>query len=253
MIVHRITLSIGLLMLATPAIAQWHGYPTPNVPRTPDGKPDLAAAAPRTPEGLPDLSGIWVPTATPKYLRNLAADLDGGAPLQPWAAALYAERRSNDSRDVPTATCNFGGVPHMDAVPAPYKILQTPGLVVFLHEALNMWRQIFTDGRDLPQNPIPTWMGYSIGRWDNDTLVVTTTGFNGKVWLDLGGLPSTKALKVTERFRRRDFGHMDLQIMIDDAEAYTRPWTVSYELGLLVDTELLEMNCNENNQYLTEQ
>lgn len=245
-------LTIAFLLLAGTSSGQWLDVPTAGIPRLADGSPDLRAAAPRTPDGSPDLSGIWQATEDLKYLLDLASDLEGGAPLQPWARAVYAERQANQGRDVPTATCNFPGIPHINAIPAPFKILQTPGLIVVLHEALNIWRQIFTDGRSLPVDPNPTWMGYSVGHWEGDTLVVETAGFNGRVWLDLGGLPSTESLRVTERFRRRDFGHIDLETTIDDPEAYTRPWTVSYELSLHADTELLENDCNENNLYRRE-
>lgn len=247
-----VAIAVMLAVIPAPGAAQWLDYPTPGTPRLADGTPDLLAPAPRNTDQTPDLSGIWQATNDLKYLLDLAADLDAGAPLQPWAAAVYAQRQANGSRNVPTATCNFPGVPHVDTIPAPYKILQMPGLVVVLHEALNIWRQIFTDGRDFPEDPVPTWMGYSVGRWEADALVVETRGFNGRVWLDLGGLPTTESLRVVERFRRRDFGHIDLEITIDDPGAYTEPWRVSYELGLLPDTELLENNCNENNLYRSE-
>jgi hypothetical protein len=142
------------------------------------------------------------------------------------------------------------GVPNITFAPHPFKIIQIPGLVVILHEALMTFRQVFTDGRALPQEAEPTWMGYSVGTWEGNQLVVRTTGFNDKTWLDIAGHPVTEELKVTERFRRRDFGHLDLEITIDDAKAYTRPWTVNVGATLLPDTDLIEFVCNENERDL---
>jgi hypothetical protein len=139
-------------------------------------------------------------------------------------------------------------VPKIDAAPAPWKVVQTPRFIVIAYEAFNLWRQIFLDGRQVAPDVNPSWMGYSVGKWDGNTLVVDTKGFNGKAWLDQLGRPSTDALHVIERFHRRDFGHMDLQITIDDPKAYTKPWTVTQNVRLLPDTELLEFICNENNR-----
>jgi hypothetical protein len=242
---------IGVILGATTTLsAQWFNVPTPGLPRLPDGKPDLTAPAPRTPDGHPDLYGIWEPEA--KYVRNLAADLkEGDVPLQPWAEALYKERLTGaHSREEPDANCLPQGVPKIDAAPAPYKFINMPGGIAILYEAFTQWRQIFTDGRPLPSNPNPTWFGYSVGRWEGDTLVVETTGFNGKLWLDQVGHPSTDALHVTERFRRLNVGQMELTITIDDPKAYTRPWTVVEHPHLLPDTELMEFICNENNRDL---
>jgi len=240
----------GLLAAAVALSAQWLNVPTAGVPRTSDGKPDLSAPAPRTPDGGIDLSGIWEPI--PKYVRNIAADLkDGEVPMQPWAEAVYKERLSGArSREEPDANCLPQGVPKIDAAPAPYRFIQTRGYIAVLYEAFTQWRQIFTDGRQPPRDPNPTWFGYSVGHWDGDTLVVDTVGFNGKPWLDQVGHPTTDALHVTERFRRVNFGEMELQITIDDPKAYTRPWTVVEHPHLLVDTELLEFICNENNRDL---
>ena len=151
-------------------------------------------------------------------------------------------------KEDPDANCLPQGVPKIDAAPAPWKIVQTPGFIVIVYEAFNLWRQVFLDGRELEPDANPTWMGYSTGKWDGDTLVVDSRGFNGKAWLDQLGKPSTEALHVIERFRRKDFGHMNLQITIDDPKAYTKPWTVNQEVHLLTDTELLEFICNENNR-----
>ena len=158
-------------------------------------------------------------------------------PFQPWAETLYKQRRANSSKDDPatasSVACTIGSS-------VPFKILQVPGMVVILYEAVHAYRQIFTDGRKIPENPQPTWFGYSVGRWEGDTLVVETTGFNDKGWLDNAGKPATDQLHVTERFIRKDFGNIDIQITIDDPKAYTRPWTVTQPLAFQADTELLE-------------
>jgi hypothetical protein len=243
----RIAVVAVLAMIASPA-AQWLHVPTPGIPRHADGTPNLSAPAPRTPEGTPDLSGLWRPAAM--LIGDIAATQQPrDVPFQPWAEQLYKERRANQGRDDPTANCIVGGVPRSDLVPYPFKILQMPGLMVVLYEAVHSYRQIFTDGRALPDDPNPTWFGYSVGRWQGDTLVVETSGFNDKGWLDNFGKPATDALKVTERFRRRDFGRMEIDITIDDRKAYTRPWTVTLPLSLYPDTDLLEYICNENNKY----
>jgi hypothetical protein len=233
--------------LGAPASAQWLRYPTPGIPRLPDGKPNLSAPAPRTADGRVDLSGIWEPEGT-KFIRNLAADLKpGDVSFQPWAEALYKERLTGVlSKEEPDANCLPQGVPKIDAAPVPWRIVQTPGMVIILYEAFTQWRQIFADGRALPTDPNPTWLGYSVGKWDGDAFVVDTSGFNGKTWLDQEGHPATDALHVTERFRRPAFGQLELQITIDDPKAYTKPWTVTEKPHLIADTELLEFVCLEN-------
>ena len=241
----------GLLvaLLCRACSAQWLNFPTSGIPRTPDGKPNLSAPAPRLPDGKPDLSGIWQQPNGVKYTLNLGADLKPGEiPMQPWAAALYKQRQDSLMKDDPVGYCHLPGVPQMEAVPYPYKIFQNPGEVVILYEAFATFRQIFTDGRKLPVDPNPSWMGYSVGHWEGDTLVVEAAGFNDQTWIDSGGHPHTDALRVTERFHRRDFGHMDLEITIDDPKAYTKPWTASYGIRLMPDTELLEYLCTENNK-----
>ncbi len=237
------------MLFSWPLAAQWQKLPSKGVPKTADGKVNLAAPAPRAPDGHPDLAGIWEPNAN-RYVRDIAVDLKpGSVPFQPWAKTLYDQRTDGShSREDPDANCLPQGVPKIDAAPAPWKIVQTPGTIVIIYEAFNLWRQVFLDGRELERDVNPTWMGYSTGKWDGDTLVVDSRGFNGKAWLDQLGKPSTDALHVIERFHRKDFGHMDLQITIDDPKAYTRPWTVNQEVHLLTNTELLEFICNENNR-----
>jgi hypothetical protein len=236
-------------LLSMPVSAQWTKVPAEAIPRTPDGKPNLSASAPHLPDGKPDLSGVWEPNAN-KYLRDIAADLKPGeVPFQPWAKTVFDQRTDGShSKEDPDANCLPQGVPKIDAAPAPWKIVQTPRFIVIVYEAFNLWRQIFMDGREVARDVNPSWMGYSVGKWEGDTLVVDSKGFNGKAWLDQLGRPSTDALHVIERFRRKDFGHMDLQITIDDPKAYTKPWMVTQTVHLLPDTELLEFICNENNR-----
>ncbi len=170
-------------LISIPVQAQWTKVPAAEFPRGADGKPNLAATAPRAPDGRPDLSGVWETLGG--YNQNLAKDLKEGVPYQPWAKTLAADRATGSSEiDDPTANCLPQGVPRIDAVPPPWRIIQTPKYVAILYEAFNFWRQIFLDGRELGGDFTPTWMGYSTGKWDGDTLVVDTRGFNGRTWLD---------------------------------------------------------------------
>ena len=236
----------ALLSIAPCAQAQWFKIPTPNAPRTADGKVNLTAPAPHLPDGKMDLSGIWEPTGF-RYLTSL--DSDGiQIEFQPWALIAFLRSQANKGRDDPDANCTFPGVPRIDAVPGPVKIVQNPGLITFLYEAFTTYRQIHTDGRALPKDPNPTWLGYSVGKWEGDTLVVDSLGFNDKTWLDNAAHVHSEALRVTERFHRRDFGHIDIQITIDDPKTYLRPWTVTEELHLVPDSELIEFVCVENNK-----
>lgn len=219
--------------------------PDPRLPRTPDGKPNLSAPAPTMPDGKPDVSGIWR-SASDKYLTNLAADLVK-LPFQSWAAALYKQRQANKGKDRPSGRCLPRGVPSAMLVrDYPWKIVQTPGAILILLDESLHYRQIFTDGRGFPEDPAPTWFGYSVAKWDGDTLVAETLGFNDETWLDDGGHPHSQALHVTERFRRRTVGTMDLEITIDDPKAYTRPWTATVRFELLPDADLSEHVCAVN-------
>ena len=230
-----------------PLSAQWPGYKTPGIPRTRDGKVNLSAPVPKAADGKPDLSGIWS-THDGKYLNNLAADL-ADVPFQPWAAAVFKQRQEENGKGRPSERCLPHGVTDFDALPLPRKIVQMPGTIVILFETYNQYRQIFTDGRPLPKDPQPTWLGYSSGKWEGDTLVVETGGFNDVTWLDDGGHPHTGALHLTERFRRRDFGHIDLVITVDDPKAYTKPWNANLQLDLLADTELIEFICENEKDF----
>ena len=238
-----------VLTITAAANAQWDPYPWKRMPRTPDGQVDLNAPTQRTPYGKPDLSGFWMPDNPVNRLRNLAGDLQPEAvPLKPWARDLYNERIETNGKDHPGASCLPSGIPEKDNIPDGLKLVQTEDLVLFLHESRTIYRQIFTDGRPLPKNAQATWMGYSIGNWDKDTLVVETIGQNGKTWLDMRGLPGTEALRVTERFSRPRIGHMDIQVTIDDPQAYTKPWNVKLAWRLLPDADLIESICEENNR-----
>lgn len=232
------------LWAAMPLSAQWVNYPTPGIPRTKDGKPNLSAPTPRTREGKPDFSGIW---AAPdgRYLENLAAD-GVEVSMQPWAAKLFQERQQNEGRDRPSNQCLPHSVTDFDAHFTPKKLVQTPGALIMLFEAYHSWRQIFTDGRPLPEERDPAWYGYSVGKWEGDTLVVETVGLNEKTWLDDSGHPHSDALRILERFRRPDFGHMQAEVTIDDPKAYTKPWTVKIPWNFVADTELLDWVCENN-------
>jgi hypothetical protein len=251
---------IVLLLVSLPAVssAQWLKHPTPGVPRLPDGKPNLKAAAPRTADRRPDLSGIWFLhfegcgrfgcadyQAGPEFF-DFGAKLPGGLPYLPWAAALVKERQADNAKDDPIGLCRAGGLFRFHTYPPPRKVVQLPGLVLILSERDVTYRQIFLDGRALPADPEPTWNGYSVGRWQGDILVVQTNGLREGTWIDRNGSPLTGAATVTERFRRPDFGHLQIEITVDDPKAYARPWTVTLTQDLAVDTELLDYHCTDN-------
>lgn len=232
-----------LLVWCQPASAQWFNYPTPGIPRTADGSPDLTAPAPRTPGGTPDLSGLWM-TSDSKWLVNL--DADGvEIPMRPWADALFRERQENFGKDRPSGQCISHGVTDFNALPTPTKIVQTPGITIILFEAYNHYRQILTDGRPLPLDPQPAWLGYSVGRWDGDTFVVDSVGFNERFWFTRGGLPHTEALHLTERFSRPDYNTLQYEVTVDDPRAYTRPWTGRWTIQWVPDEEIQEYFCEE--------
>jgi hypothetical protein len=263
---------IGLVLavvIAVPAVgmAQWLHYPTEGVPRNRDGTPNLKALPPRLPDGRPDFSGIWQPgrkvACTPEMSRfiecgseiggsplamNIGADAPGGLPFQPWAAALVKQRSADNSKDDPHARCLPDNPPRTYGLPHMTKAVHTPKLLVLLYEVNAMYRQIFIDGRPLPVDPNPSWNGYSTAVWEGDTLVVRTNGFRDGLWLDMAGSPLTDAAIMTERFRRPDYGTLDVQVTIDDRKAYTRPWTVQMPQQITLDTELIDEVCLENEQ-----
>jgi hypothetical protein len=236
------------VLLATALPAQWLNYPTPGIPRTADGKPNLSAPAPRTPDGKPDLSGLWEPAskgADPQFL-DIAKNVKGGLPFQPWAAELVRARRADENKDDPDGHCQPLGLVKMHLHPYPRKMIQLPGLLVILFERNTEYRQIFMDGRPLPEDPQPGFNGYSVGKWDGDTLVVESIGFKDGLWLDISGTPLTDAAKVTERFRRPNFGNLEIEITIDDPKAYTKPWSIQVNQTIALDTDMLEFVCQEN-------
>jgi hypothetical protein len=234
---------VFLLLLAAGAQAQWLDYKTPGIPRTPDGKPNLSAPTPRTADGKPDLSGLWQ-AETNSYRFNVAPDAASQSLFRPAAAALYQEHVADFHKTDPVTNCQPGGP--SEVLNSMYRIIQSPGLTVLMYESgTGRFRQIYTDGRGLPADPNPSWMGYSAGRWEGDTLVVESAGFNDRTWLDRSGHPHSARLRVTERFRRVDFGHMEFQITYDDPETLTRPLTLSLKVNYQADTDLIENVCNE--------
>ena len=230
----------------SPAGAQWLNYPTPGIPRMSDGKPDLAAPTPRTSDGKPDLSGVWQGPGAGSYDRNIARDLKPGD-IQPWAEALYQQRVRDLGKDAPRANCLPDPFAYYHVIDVE-RIVQTPRLLVMLYQGTtnSVHRTIFTDGRPLPVDPNPTWMGYSVGHWEGDTLVVETAGFTDHRWLDIEGHPHSEALRITERFHRRDFGHMDLELIYDDPKAFTKPFSLKISKTLLADSDLLESICEND-------
>jgi hypothetical protein len=264
--------SMLLVTLLSPSIsAQWPPHAAAGVPRTPGGQPNLSAPAPRSPSGTPDLSGVWEnpgwnvlasasvsgtggapgrPAALPpgpSLFFDIASGVNGGLPFQPWAAELRQKRMAANNKDNPDAHCLPMGNMQLHTHPDPRKIIQTPAVIVILYEGNAGIRQIFTDGRTLPNNdPQPWWYGYSTGKWDGDSLVVETSGFRDGGWLDVNGSPLTDAAKLTERFRRVDYGSLNIEITVDDKKAYTKPWSVTVSQRLMPGAELIEFVCAEN-------
>jgi len=235
-------LSTAFFALSISLSAQWPNHSAPGMPHTPDGKPDLSAPAPRTSDGKPDMSGVWM-VENSGSLFYFTGDLKPGEIL-PWAAAKLKQSEENFRNDTDGIACLPPGPKAGIGVGnLPMKIIQTPGLVAVLYEYHTIFRQIFTDGRALPKDANPTWMGYSVGAWDGDTLVVTTAGYNDRTSLDLGGHPHTDALKMTERYRRVDYGHIELKVTFDDPGAYIRPWTQAVKFDLLPEQDLIEYVC----------
>jgi hypothetical protein len=269
MLGHR--LIVLLALFSTSAFAQWLNYSVPGTPRTRDGKPNLTAPAPRALNGKPDLSGVWhvQPTGTVEMKRLFgenagATDVPGmeldtiskygvnilqdfkpeDAPIRPEAVQIQRARKGGD---FPATHCLPQGIPLGSMLSEPVKFVQSPKLIAILYEADDKHRQIYTDGRVLPKEfDQPAWMGYSVGRWERDTLVVETAGFNDKTWLDIMGHPHSDALRVVERYRRRDFGHMDVEMTFDDAKMYTKPFTIKVIYELWADSDIFEFFCNEN-------
>jgi len=277
-------IATAFILLAMPLAAQWLKYPAAGVPRKPDGKVNMSAPTPRLADGKPDLSGIWTtaepnsrraglsspkqqatgqkapqtpeddqppPDATAsRQMANIGIDIPGGLPYQPWLVPIVKERTDNLAKDDPHIKClpdNFlraYGLPHL------LKFVHTPNLLVVLNEMNAGYRQVFTDARPLPQDPTPTWQGYSSAKWSGDTLVIDTIGLRDDTWIDWIGSVVTGAAKVREQIRRPDFGHMDIQVTVDDPKAYTKPWTVTLKERIVVNAELIDEICLENEQSL---
>lgn len=251
--------------------AQWLNFRDPGTPRTHEGKPNLSAPAPRV-HGKPDLSGIWEVEGSPRkqlepfllpgginglgeddanlYFLNFFYDFGfGKEPFLPAAAAAFQQRMKSGQK--PPSLCLPSTLPVADLLPAPFKIVQTPRSVLLLYEEETSFRQIFTDGRKLPDDPQPSWLGYSVGRWEGDWFIVDTIGFNDRGTLDAMGHPRSESMRVTERMHRRDFGHMEMELTVTDSKTYTQPVTVRVNFRLLPDTELIESFCAEGEQDLT--
>jgi hypothetical protein len=255
----RIASVLLLTALSVPLSAQWLQYPTPGVPRLPDGSPNLRAPAPRTPDGKPDFSGIWEPEKNrpcppegcadmqvPLEFLNIGSSLKDGPPYQPWAAEIRTARTEQNGKDDPVSRCLPGGIVKLHTTPQLRKIIQIPGLLVTLNEMDATYRQIFLDGRPLPQVDIASFKGYSTGKWEGDTLVVESAGFPDGIWLDRNGSPLTDAAKITERFRRVNYGSMEIEITVADPKAYARPWTIKLNHNIVLNTELIDYICTEN-------
>jgi hypothetical protein len=235
-------LLLPVLAFAT-ASAQYLKFADPKTPRRPDGTPNLTAPAPRTPDGTIDLSGLWN-NPDGRYLTNLFKRAGLTPPFTAWGAAVFKERQDNAGRDRPAGHCLPHSIPNAMLVPLyPWKLVQTAGEVIILYENFTEFRQIFTDGRGFPKTMEPAWFGYSIGHWDGDAFVVETAGLNDKAWLDDGGNPRSEQMRTTEKFMRKDFGHMDVEFTFNDPKAYTHPWSVTVPFELLPDTDIIENIC----------
>jgi hypothetical protein len=262
-----------LAALCSPALdAQWFRYPTPGIPRTADGKPNLTAPAPKSRDGKPDLSGVWLAssktlpcpalirddsgeclekTALPIEAANIAQGLGSELPYTPWARDLVKERAATAGKEDPHVRCLPIGYPRAYTLPHYQKFIHTAGLLVILDEFNASYRQIFTDNRPMPKDPQPSWNGYSTAKWEGNTLVVTTSGFRDDLWLDMRGDPMTDRATLTERFRRPNFGTLEVDFTVDDPKAYTKPWTVKMNLSLMVDEDLVDEICAEGEKSLS--
>jgi len=249
-------------IVGAPVHGQWQQVADESVPRTSTGEPELSAPAPRTADGKPDLTGVWLADADlflegvefvegevtlPRHLMNVMIDLEPGeVEMQPWAAELVQQRIESRGLIDPVAYCKPWGITQHSPNALPYKIVQTSDLIVILNEQDTVFRQIFLDGRTPVEDPVPRWLGYSTGRWNDDELVVETTGFTDLTWLDFTGHPHTESLHLTERFRRVDAGHLEIETTVDDPETYSRPFTYTMTATVMPDDDLLEFFCTDN-------
>jgi hypothetical protein len=271
MLIRKTAIAILCTAAVTVAHAQWLNYPAAGIPRNKDGKPNLSARAPRAADGKPDLSGVWTtdgsppgemdrlfpflgelavpgddPRFFPKYFVNVFADYrDEDVPIKPEALKVFLARAKALGKDNPTSHCLPAGIPMGDLLPVPRRFIQLPTLMVILYEGVNPQRMIYLDGRKHSIEQ-PSWLGYSVGKWEGDTLVVDTRGFNDRGWLDAFGHPRTEALHIVERFTRRDFGHMEVRMTLEDPGAYTKPFSIRFTQTLTPDTDVIESVCAEN-------
>lgn len=258
-----VVVASAFVVVASHVDAQWESVPHPSVRWTRAGEAILTAPAPRARQRRPDLSGVWLADAEPapqeigplieagqplpRHMINVAADIPPEeVPIQPWAAELLTQRLQGGGKDDPIANCKPTGLPLLNTLPVPLKIVQTPTLVIVLYEENTVFRQIFLDGREPVEDPVPQALGYSTGRWEGNDLVVDTIGFSDRHWLDVMGHPLTERLHLIERFRRPDAGHLEIETTIDDPGAYTKPFTYTVKLTLLPDGELIEYFCTDN-------
>ena len=250
---------VFLVSLLPALFAQWLHYPTAGVPRNADGSVSRSAPAPKTPQGKPDFSGIWTAERNRpcppggcndmelgQEFQDIGWSLPTGLPFEPWARDLTKSRIARNGMDDPGSHCRPVGFVKMHTSPFYRKIVQLPDLMLFLTERDAEHRQIFLDGRALPDDPQPAVGGYSTGHWEGDTLVISSAGFADGMWLDRNGSPLTDAGKITERFRRPNFGHLEITLTVDDPKAYTAPWTVTLRQDIAVDTDLVNYYCMEN-------
>jgi hypothetical protein len=245
-------------LLAAPVFAQWLDYPTAHVPRTASGAPDLKAPTPKLADGKPDFSGLWgtmcvnktvlcMPDqAVPPEFGNIGVNMQGGLPYQPWAADLVKTRKADFGKDDPTTHCLPGGIAKLHTAALLRKIVHTPGLLVYLSERNASYRQIFLDGRPLPKDPVPSWNGYSTGHWEGDILVIETNGVLDRNWLDRAGSPISESAKITERIQRPNYGTLEVDMTVDDPMSYTKPWSIHVSHVIVLDTDLLDLICLEN-------
>jgi len=262
-----VVFSVFVLTSSAHVVGQWVTYPTANVPRLADGQPDLKARPPRQPDGKPDFIGFWQPDRQRECTPDLAskvrltqpckpgervtvpngpASVPGGLPLQPWAAEIAKKRTADLSKDDPHPRCQPDNYPRVYWLPHFTKMFFVPGELLMLNEWNAQFRQIYTDGRPFPDDPHPIYSGYSIGKWEGDTFVITTKGFRDDQWLDTAGNPITDAATMTERITRPNFGTLNLAITIDDPKAYTKPFTIDINMKIMIDTQMIEEFCLEN-------
>jgi hypothetical protein len=256
---------LGTLLVSTPLAAQWIYYPTEGVPRKADGSVNMAAPTPRLADGKPDFSGIWM-TAEPngpvddepgdstnisssRHMRDIGVDLPAGLPYQPWQVPIVEERTANEAIDDPHIRCLPDSFVRAYGLPHLLKFVHTPGLMLVLNEMNAGYRQVFTDARPLPEDPNPTWQGYSSAEWSGDTLVVDTIGLRDDTWIDWNGSVVTEEARVREEIRRPDFGHLEIRVTVDDPKAYTETWTVNLRQRIVVDTDLIDEICLENEKF----